>query len=70
MELILRCSTSTDIRAIFVPCFVIQIGNILTSIISFAGSIPILIKNGQAAVVFSDIANFNSGITTNNDLAF
>ena len=67
MKLVFRSSTAADIRTIILPGLVVQVSDILASLIS-AGSIAILIINGQAVVTSFDVANLDTIVAASNNL--
>lgn len=67
MELVLRSSTATDVGAI--PSLVVQVGDILASLVSAFSGIAILIIDGQAAVTLCNLANLDALVTTGDNLA-
>ena len=69
MELVFCSSTAADIRTIFIPGLVVQVGAILASLVSAFSGIAILIIDGQAAVTLCNLANLDALVTTGDNLA-
>ncbi|CDF04673.1 unknown [Megasphaera elsdenii CAG:570] len=69
MELILCSSTAADIGTIILPGLVVQVGDILASLVGLARSLAILIIDGQAAIAIFDVANLDAIVAASDNLA-